>query len=89
MNATDIEAACLRRGVPEHLVSGIVHYLVNRIEPGGFLLAVLSNDLMGAFGRADEQSRWGMPSLVTFIYNDIPSTAWGSPEKVRRWLAGE
>ncbi len=53
---------------------------------GGFLEAVLSNDLMGAMGRADEENRADLFEICGYVYNDIPAPCHGSPSKVREWL---
>lgn len=87
---TEAEARYLglmaQTGVPEHLRDGLVLYLVHQIQPGSFMLAVLSNDLKEAFSRADETSRAGMFELVKFLYNHAPFSAWGSPDRVQDWL---
>ncbi len=54
--------------------------------PGGFLRAVLENDLAGAFGRADDDNRRAMHDIVCYVYNELPSQCWGSPAKVAAWL---
>lgn len=74
-------------GVPEHLHDGLIRYLAHRIQPGGFLMAVLENDLAGALNRADGTSRAGLVEIGRFLYNDVPQGAWGSPAKVAAWLA--
>ena len=72
--------------VPEHIVDGLWLYLNNRIEPGGFLEAVLSNNLKEAFGRADHINISKMFETVQFLYNCFPSIAWGSEEKFNNWI---
>lgn len=72
-------------GVPEGLVDGLCLYVVHGIIPGSFLTAVLSNDLMEAFARADLTSRAGMFQIVSFLYNECPSASWGSKEKLLEW----
>src|SRR5262245_54748038 len=74
-------------GVPEHLHDGRVLYLLYHLPPGGFLTAVLSNNLREAIGRADDASAAGLPAIVKFLYNNAPSTCWGSEEYVAEWLA--
>lgn len=73
---------------PPHIIDGIRNYVDERIPPGGFLNAVLENDLKEAFSRADEQSLAGMFGIVSYCYNEIPGVCWGSPQKVEAWLAG-
>ncbi len=73
---------------PPHILDGIRQYVEHRIPPGGFVNAVLENDLKEAFARADNESLAGMFGIVSFCYNEIPGTCWGSPERVKAWLAG-
>ncbi len=75
--------------LPEPLQGGLQRYIENRIEPGGFLRAVLENDLAGAFGRADILNRARMFEIVSWLYNEAPSICWGSREAVKRWLDKE
>lgn len=58
-------------------------YYLHGLDPGSYMLAVLTNDLFGAMGAADEWSREEMHRLCTYIYSYMPSTSWGSKEKVR------
>lgn len=71
--------------IPPNLIAGIDRYLEHGYQPGGFLSAVLENDLIAAFERADDQSKEALGSLVTYLYNYIPMAAWGSPERVIAW----
>jgi hypothetical protein len=73
-------------GVPEHLRGGLLLYVENGIPPGHFLTAVLENNLMEAIGRADEESARGLVGLCGYIYNEVPSTCHGSPQKVEAWI---
>ena len=61
-------------------------YVQHRYQPGGFLTAVLSNDLFEAFGRGDAAAIVNLPHIVSYIYNELPSGCHGSPERVRAWL---
>lgn len=58
-------------------------YVEDGTPPGGFLTAVLSNDLFGAIGRADPDSMMDLKNIIGYIYNDCPGNCWGSKEKVR------
>lgn len=80
-------AGLLRRSdVPEHLQPGLVRYLGDGIRPGGFLCAVLANDLAGAVSRADGDSAKGLVPLVRFLFDYAPVLAWGSTEAVENWI---
>lgn len=73
---------------PERFREGLERFVLERIKPGHFLMAVLENNLVNAINRADLQSQRELVPLVTFIYNEIPSECWGSRDKVHRWLVG-
>ena len=61
-------------------------YAKDRIPPGGFLIAVLANDLMEAMGRADENNRYNLHDICSYVYNNIPSGCHGSYDIVDAWL---
>lgn len=71
--------------IPEHMHDGIALYLSDGIEPGSFLLSVLMNDLSGACSRADDINRDRLFDYVSFLWNEAPSAAWGSRDKVIEW----
>lgn len=54
------------------------------IMPGGFLMAVLRNDLFGALRRADSYNRASIFQIVEYINNEIPSDCWGSADKMEK-----
>lgn len=73
--------------VPESLWDGLVEYIVTRRHTGHFLEAVLANDLKEACGRADNDNRVRLYDIVFFLYNYAPGGCWGTPAKVKNWLA--
>lgn len=52
---------------------------------GDFLEAVLSNDLMDAFGRADYICRAEMFEYTKYVYNDMPLSCHGSRKIYNDW----
>lgn len=72
--------------LPEHMHDGMQLYVERGIEPGGFMMAVLCNDLRGACERADAINRHKIFNIVAFLYNCVPAGCWGSPEKVQVWI---
>lgn len=70
----------------EHIKESLKRYVENKIPTGGFLEAVLSNDLVGAIGRADSENINRLPEIVRYVYNALPPNCWGSREKVVQWL---
>lgn len=75
-----------RENVPAIIIDSLDNYRDKKWEPGGFLTAVLSNDLQDAVARADEHNIRIIPDIVYVLYNDYPSGMWGSREAVREWL---
>lgn len=65
----------------------IDNYVTKNWEPGGFVTAVLANDLMGAFGRADIENRQDLFEICEYVYNEIPGSCHGSYEVVKKWLS--
>ena len=73
-------------GIPEHLKEVIIEYVYRGRPTGGFLEAIFSNDLVGAFGRADFESMEGNPEIVKWLYNKAPMGCHGSSERFLSWL---
>lgn len=67
------------------LRGGLIRWVESGVYPGSFLRAVLANDLHEAVVHADRDSLAGIRSLVLFVYNELPSQAWGSAEKCKKW----
>lgn len=68
------------------MIEALDRYVQQGMSPGGFLQAVLENKLVDAALHAD---RWNLPNLpayAAYLYNELPSQCWGSPEKVTAWL---
>jgi hypothetical protein len=64
------------------------NYIKGEYLPGDFLQAVLRNDLREAAARADLYNRRRLFEYVQWLYNEAPSTCWGSAEKVFQWIRG-
>ena len=77
----------MQERVPEHMRYGITVWvaLPKWHLLGGFLKSLLSNDLMGAMGRADEVNLKALPDWGNFLHNNVPSRCFGSPEAVNEW----
>jgi len=72
--------------VPEHMQADARAYVEEGKPPGGFLMAVLCNDLMGAFSRADGTNEAHMKEWTMWLFNDAPSICWGDEETVNEWI---
>lgn len=53
---------------------------------GDFLEAVLENDLMLSFARADENNQRDMFFIVKYVYNILPIGCYGNKERVTSWI---
>lgn len=77
------------RGLMLKMKPATLDNLVSYKEAGelncDFLYAVLTNDLVNSFGKADFQNRLDMHDIVRWVYNELPGRAWGTPEKVMKW----
>jgi hypothetical protein len=72
--------------IPERMLGGLTRYVDNGIKPGGFLTAVISNDLREAVWRADGENLAKLPAYVAWLYNEAPKGCWGSRENMQRWM---
>ena len=75
--------------IPEHTKYGIDKYVSDKIPPGDFLYALLTNNLLETMSRADDINQTYLFDIVKYLYNDVPSICWGSEEKVKEWLNRE
>ena len=73
--------------LPYHMQEGMRNYIEHGILPGGFLTAVLENDLMGAISKADDFNKRRLHDYGMFLYNEVPASCFGSPEAVQKWIA--
>lgn len=74
--------------IPKHMMESLDLYVSHRIQPGGFLTALLENNLSEAVGRADHINIELIPTYCSYMYNMMPSDSWGSPELVSKYLNG-
>jgi hypothetical protein len=68
------------------LDEALENYLMRGFEPGGFLTAVLANDLHMAVGRADHWNQDNLARIVYEVVHKMPSIAWGSYSAVKEWV---
>ncbi len=75
-------------GVPEHIRAGLAEYVIRGTPTGGFLEALLCNDLREACGRADDTNAPRLVNIVKWLYNETPAGCWGSVDKYLKWSEG-
>ncbi len=79
-------AATIYNGIPAETWQGLTAYVTRGQAPGGFLHAVLANDLFDACGRADEANRRALFAIVSWIWNEAPQACWGSKDAIEHWI---
>lgn len=72
--------------LPNHMKAGVARYILNGIGGGSFLNAVLENNFIQAFNRADDTNMKYMKQWAQFLYSEAPIKCWGSPEEVAAWI---
>ena len=81
----DFLAAADRYGVG-HAGKSLWRWVERGTTPGGFLTAVLRNDLSGAVGKADDRNVELIPNYVRLLYNFAPAGCWGSERQMSDWF---
>ena len=71
--------------LPAHMQEAARGYVEDGAVVGGFLTALLSNNLFETYGKADSANREAIPVWLDFLYWEAPSQCWGSLEKVTEW----
>jgi hypothetical protein len=64
-------------------------YKKSKLAPGGFLLAVLENDLTTSVLKADKESQQILTEITKYCWQTLPHNIWGSPQKVKEHLQGQ
>ncbi len=71
--------------IPSHMMEAMNHYVRTGDVSSNFLRAVISNDLKGAIGHADDSTITILRSYVRWFYNIAPGVCWGSAQKMLDW----
>ena len=61
-------------------------YGKDHVPTGGFLGAVLANDLTEAFLRAEPENLHDLHEIVLYVHWEIPGNCHGSYEIVKEWV---
>ena len=83
----ELQASLVKYGVPSHIHDSLIGYVVDHARVGGFLRAVLSNDLSWSFAAADPENVAHLHDIVKWLGNETPHDCRGSTRKVDAWLA--
>jgi len=72
--------------IPYRSLFSLFDYVISGQGPGGFLEAVLANDLNKSLTKADgEWTLEQLRALTTYIYNHLPDECWKYQAKVDAW----
>ncbi len=72
-------------GIGETMANTFANYVVHGFHGGSFFEAVMTNNLMGAFGRCDAENGRNLKNILMFVHWEIPGTCHGSPEIYKAW----
>ena len=72
--------------IPEHMQEALRRYVIDRVMPGDFLQAVITNDLRGSFARADDENAKLVGLYVRWFHNIPPASCSGSKQNMANWL---
>jgi hypothetical protein len=75
--------------IPAWTRGEVVRFLVYGIPTGGYLMAVLSNDLKATFAQGDDENLEGLKGLMTWLHSFAPAIAKGSEKAYIAWLGRE
>jgi len=67
------------------MVESLERYVEGGVPPGGFLQAVLCNDLAEACSRADLENLRNIPAFAAYLHNRVPWGAWGDYKRFEAW----
>ena len=72
--------------IPSLTLEAVHDYVDRGIEPGGFVGAVLSNDLFEAVARVDDRNLPVLGDICQLIYNYAPVVCHGSLDRYYAWI---
>jgi hypothetical protein len=72
--------------VPEHIIESLQRYIDHGVPTGGFLRAVIENDLYLSVSMADEINIRIIPAILAYLVNNAPTGCWGRTGIFDKWL---
>lgn len=73
--------------VPAHTAEALERYLFDGLEPGGFLSAVLANDLHRASQNADQVNMDYIGYIARWLVHYAPANSYGSYATILQWCS--
>lgn len=73
--------------IPDYTKTSLENYLLYGLPPGGFLTAVLTNNLFAAIHSADHQNLIHIADIVMWLSTLAPICSYGSHENIKEWMS--
>jgi len=86
MNEAEAEFSFRGFTLPAHVHKRLEDYIQRGMPVGGFLQAVIANDLRDAVARADDSNIQVLPALAAYLFQNAPMMAVGSREAYEQWV---
>ena len=71
--------------IPDHTRETLERYLLEGLNPGGFVSAMLALDMQRALQSADTANRNCIWIIGRWILEHAPDGSWGSYEQIKFW----
>jgi hypothetical protein len=72
-------------GIPDYMQEGLLAYIIDARSVGGFLQAVIANDLKAAVHRGDDINQRALHCYMKFLYNHAPNACFGHEGAAAYW----
>jgi hypothetical protein len=72
--------------IPKRMQDAMTRYVLEGVQPGHFLTAVITNDLRGAVNHADEENLPLLRTYVRWFFNVAPGSCYGSAKHMEEWI---
>ena len=76
MNSFSFDDPCCYDRIQPYILNKIREWVEKGSPIGGFLTAVLENNLSSAIACADEYNFPAIPAIVSYLYNEVPCGCW-------------
>ena len=73
--------------VPEHTQHALENYIIHGLQPGGFVTAVLCNNLIKAASSCDHLNQQYLSDIAKWVFHAAPIGCWGDERTIARWVA--
>jgi len=71
--------------IPPRTLQALKRFVLEGTPTGGFLEAVLNDELFLACASADQENSEALKDIVKLIYNHLPIGCWGRDEQYEEW----